>query len=265
MRGRAAEAQWAFKDARALAPSSACRLTTHLDRAYVARISGNEFWTAEELAHADALAYDVRWGASHGEERQLLVMLAVLHAPTDAPRAQRYASMYAQIGTENVDPSLALHQDKRAVAHEKYALGRIEQTQGRRDAAIAALQEAYAIFDGASFHYRASLSAAALAELTGEERWRAMSVHHASFYPDCPLATFAQGSLAREEAMPSELTPLQRQIARALWGGADPADLSRRFSRSMFTIENHIVAVFRAFGVASRAALLEEARRRCLA
>jgi DNA-binding CsgD family transcriptional regulator len=265
LRGRAAEAQWAFKDARTLAPSTACRLTAHLDRAYVARISGNEFWAAEELAHADALTYDVKWGTSHGEERQLLVTLAVLHAPTDAPRAQRYASMYSQIGTENVDPALAIHQDKRAVAHEKYALGRIEQTQGRRDAAIAALQEAYAIFDGASFHYRASLTAAALAELTGEERWRAASVHHAGFYPDCPLATFAEGSLAREEAMPSELTPLQRQIARALWGGADPAELSRRFSRSMFTIENQIAAVFQAFGVASRAALLEEGRRRCLA
>ena len=265
MRGRAAEAQWAFKDARTLAPSSACRLTAHLDRAYVARISGNEFWAAEELAHADALTYDVKWGTSHGEERQLLVMLAVLHAPTDAPRAQRYASMYAQIGTENVDPALALHQDKRATAHEKYALGRIEQTLGRREAAIAPLEEAYAIFDRASFHYRASLTAAALAELTGEERWRAASVHHASSYPDCPLAPFAQNALAREEAMPSELTPLQRQIARALWGGADPAELSRRFSRSMFTIDNQIAAVLRAFGVASRAALLEEARRRCLA
>ncbi len=265
MRGRAAEAQWAFKDARTLAPSAACRLTAHLDRAYVARISGNEFWAAEELAHADALTYDVKWGSSHGEERQLLVMLAVLHAPTDAPRAQRYASMYAQIGTENVDPALALHQDKRATAHEKYALGRIEQTLGRREAAIAPLEEAYAIFDRASFHYRASLTAAALAELTGEERWRAASVHHAGSYPDCPLAPFAQNALAREEAMPSELTPLQRQIARALWGGADPAELSRRFSRSMFTIDNQIAAVLRAFGVASRAALLEEARRRCLA
>jgi DNA-binding CsgD family transcriptional regulator len=231
----------------------------------VARISGNEFWAAEELAQADALAYDIRWETSHGEERQLLVMLAVLHAPTDAPRAQRYASMYSRIGTENVVPTLALNGDERAAAHAKYALGRIEQTLGRREAAIASLQEAYTIFDRASYHYRASLSAAALADLTGDEQWRAAGVRHASAYPDCPLATFAKNAGTGEDAMPSQLSPLQRQIARALWAGADPGDLSRRFSRSAFTIENQIGIVFRAFGVATRAALLEEARRRCLA
>jgi DNA-binding CsgD family transcriptional regulator len=265
MRGNPGQAQWAFKEARTLAPSATCRIMGHLDRAYVARIARNEFWALEELAQADALAFDVAWESSYGEERQVLVTLAVLHAPTDAARAQRYATMYSRMGTENVNPALAVHGDARALAHAKYAQGRIDQTLGRRAAAITSLREAYAIFDRASFHYRASLSAAALAELTGEERWRSASVHHASFYPDCPLATFAAGSLAREEAMPPELSPLQRQIARALWGGADPAELSRRFSRSMFTIENQIAAVLRAFGVTSRAALLEEARRRCLA
>ncbi len=264
MRGRAGEAQWAFKDARMLAPAASWRVMAHLDRSYVARISGNEFWSAEELAAADAMAYDVRWGTTHGEERQLLVMLAVLHAPTDAPRAQRYASMYSQLGTENVDPSLALNKDRRAVAHEKYALARIEQTLGRRDSAVAALQEAYAIFEAVSFHYRASLTASALAELTGDERWRKAGAHHASSYPDCPLATFTEEARAREEAMPAQLSPLQRQIARALWSGADPSELSRRFSRSMFTIENQIASILEAFGVTSRAALVDEARRRRL-
>jgi hypothetical protein len=264
MRGRAGEAQWAFKDARMLAPAATWRVMAHLDRSYVARISGNEFWSAEELAAADALAYEVSWGATRGEERQLLVMLAVLHAPTDAPRAQRYASMYAQIGTENVDPTLALHQDKRSAAHEKYALARIEQTLGRRDAAVAALREAYAVFDAVSFHYRASLTASALAELTGEERWRTLGAHHASSYPDSPLATFTEEARAREDAMPARLSPLQRQIARALWSGADTAELSRRFSRSMFTIEKQIANILEAFGVSSRAALHDEARRRRL-
>jgi DNA-binding CsgD family transcriptional regulator len=264
MRGHAAEAQWAFKDARALAPSTPWRVLAHIDRAYVARFSGNEFWAAEELAQADALAYDIRWETSHGEERQLLVMLAVLHAPTDAPRAQRYAAMYSQIGTENVVPMLALNGDERALAHQKYALGRIDQTLGRREAAIASLQEAHAIFDRTSFRYRASLSAAALAELTGEQHWRELSIRHASAYPDCPLATLAKNAGTAEEAMPSQLSPLQRQIVRALAAGADPGTLSKRFSRSTYTIENQIAIVLRAFGAESRAELVEEVRRRGL-
>ncbi len=265
MRGNPGQAQWAFKEARTLAPTATYRILGHLDRAYVARIARNEFWALEELAQADALAFDVAWESSYGEDRQILVTLAVLHAATDAARAQRYATMYARIGTENVNPALAVHGDARAVAHAKYAQGRIDQTLGRKAAAIGSLQEAYAIFDRASFHYRATLAASALAELTGEERWRAAALAHASRYPDCPLTSSAGQSVAREQAMPAQLSPFQRQIARALWGGADLVELSRRFSRSIYRIERQIETIYAAFGVVSRNALLDEARSRGLA
>ncbi len=264
MRGRAGEAQWAFREARGLAPAASWRALAHADRAYVARISGNDFWAGEELAAADAEANDVPWPATHGEERQLLVVLAVLHARADAPRAQRYASLYAQLGRENVDPALPGHFDQRAEAHERYAVGRIEQTLGRHETAVAALREAYAIFDAVSFRYRAALTAAALAELTGEEHWRRASARHSGAYPGAPLVRFTAEARAREEVMPAQLTPVQRQIARALWDGATPRELSRRFSRSTFTIENQIATILRAFGVSSPAALLDEAHRRSL-
>jgi tetratricopeptide (TPR) repeat protein len=264
MRGNPGQAQWAFKEARSLAPSATCRIMGHLDRAYVARIARNEFWALEELAQADALAFDVAWESSYGEERQVLVTLAVLHAPTDAARAQRYATMYSRMGTENVNPALAVHGDARALAHAKYAQGRIDQTLGRRAAAIASLREAYAIFDRASFHYRATLAASALAELTGDDQWCSAALGHASRYPDCPLTSMAGQSVAREQAMPAQLSPFQRQIARALWGGADVVELSRRFSRSIYRIERQIETVYAAFGVGSRNALLDEARNRGL-
>src|ERR1035437_1405669 len=265
MRGRPAEAQWTFRDARTLARNAPSRVMAHADRAYVARMSRNDFWAAEELAQADALAYEIRWESLFGEERQVLVMLAVLHAATDAPRAQRYAAMYSQIGTENVDPALALHGDPRAVAHARYAQGRIDQTLGRRDAAIAGLNAAYETFTASSFHFRATLTATALAELTGESSWRELAFRHANSYRDCPLATMADEAVAREDAMPAHLSPLQRQLARAVWAGADPAELSRRFSRSVYTIERQIDAILTAFGVSSRSELLDEARRRELA
>ena len=64
--------------------------------------------------------------------------------------------------------------------------------------------------------------------------------------------------------MPAQLSPLQRQIATALWNGAETAELSRRFSRSAYTIENQIAAVLRAFGVETKRELTDEARRRGL-
>jgi tetratricopeptide (TPR) repeat protein len=265
LRGRAGEAQWTFKDARALAPGAEWQVLVHLDRAYVARISRNEVWAIEELAEADRLARDIRWESAYDESRQILVTLAVLHAPVDAVRAQRYAATYSRIGSENVAPMWACSTDRRAFAHAKYAQGKIDQTLGRKDAAVASLLQAYEIFDSASYHYRSALTASALAEVTGEDRWREKAMQHAQRYPDCPLASVVESAVSRESAMPAELTPLQRQIARALWSGADSTDLSQRFSRSLYTIERQIAAVFTAFGVASRGALLEEARSRGLA
>jgi len=265
MRGNPGHAQWSFKEARAIAPSAPWRIMGHLDRAYVARVSGNEFWALEELAQADALAFDVAWESSYGEERQILVTLATMHAPSDASRAQRYATMYSRMGTESVNPALAVHGDPRAVAHARYAQGRIEQTLGRREAAIMALRDSFEIFERSSFHYRAVLAATALAELTGDEHWKRAINDHASYYPDCLLATAAERSMAREHAMPETLTPVQRQIARAFWSGIESAELSRRFSRSVYRIERQIEAIYAAFGVTSRAELHEEARRRGLA
>ena len=265
MRGRSGQAQWLFKDARAVAPSTAWRAMAHLDRAYVARIARNEAWALEELGEADRLAHEVRWESTFGEERQALVVLAVLHAPVDAGRAPRYASLYSQVGVENVDPRLAIAGDRRQRAAARYAQGLIDMTLGRPDAAVAALLEAYGIYDTAGHHYRATLAAAALAEVTGEAHWRDLSVAHASRYPDCPLAAVADDAVTREEAMPRPLSPLQRQIARALFAGADASELSYRFSRSMYTVERHIAVVFDAFGVHSRGELAAVARSRGLA
>lgn len=260
VRGRLARAQWAFKDARVLAPTHAWRVMSHLDRAFVARVANNEAWAIEELAEADRLARDVQWETANlDESRQILVMLAVLHAPVDAVRAQRYASTYSAIGVENLNPTLALNGDRRALGFTRYAQGRIDQTLGRHDAAVSALTEAYEIFQSASFHYRATLAASALAELTGEVRWRETAHTHARSYPNCPLAAMVDEAVSREEAMPRQLTPLQRQIARTLWSGADVKQLSARFSRSLYTIERQVAAVYEAFGVSSRTGLLEAA------
>ncbi|MBV9439553.1 MAG: helix-turn-helix transcriptional regulator [Candidatus Eremiobacteraeota bacterium] len=264
MRGEAARAQWTFKDAKAIAPSPAWQTMAHLDRAYVARIANNEPWAIEELDEADRLARRVPWESTFGEERQALVMLATLYARVDPIRAQRYAATYSRIGVENVNPALAIAGDRRTIAMAKYAKGLIDLTTGRKEAAIPALREAYGIYRDANHHYRATLAAAALAEATGEAHWAETSRSHAARYPNSPLATVAQDAIASEEAMPKELTAFQRQLARAAIAGVDSAELSRRFSRSLYTIEKQLAAVFHAFGATSRHELIAEARRRGL-
>lgn len=264
MRGDSGGAQWMLKEARSVAPSDAYRVGAHLDRSYIARIAGNEAWALEELSEADRLAHGVTWESTFGEERLVLSTLAVLNAPTDVARAQRWAAYLARIGVEGINPTSAASNDRRTIGFAKYAQGRIDQMLGRREPAAAALREAYSTFDAIGHHYRAALAAIALADLTGEGLWRERALGHTQAYPDCPMMRMADRSGTTEEGMPPQLSPLQRQIARALFAGGDPAGMSKRFSRSRYTIDRQVEAVLDAFGVTGRTALVEEARKRGL-
>ena len=61
--------------------------------------------------------------------------------------------------------------------------------------------------------------------------------------------------------MPASLSPLQKQVARALAGGAEVPEVSRALSRSVYTIERQVDAVYAAFGVRSRSEFLASARQ----
>ena len=178
MHGQAAEAQWFFRDASGIAPSSAWQSMAHLDRSFVAQISRNEAWALDELAEAVRLAKTVAWGQTHGEERLALVSLAVLLAPVDAAQALQYAATCSLLGTDNVNPSLAIAGDRRGIGFEKFAFGRIEQMLGNRDSAQASFEEAYEIFAPVNYHYQAILAASALAEVTGDPVWLTRTHEH---------------------------------------------------------------------------------------
>lgn len=260
MRGRPGPAQWSFKDARSSAPSAAWSVMAHLDRAFVARLAGNEAWALEEIAEGDRLGHTIRWESTFGEERLALLTLAVLIAPSNAARAQRYASTYSSIGTEAVHPTLAINGDRRARAFERYAQGRIDQVLGRDNAAIRALSDAYGIFVDIRYAYQSAMAATALAEVTGEPSWREKALVHASAYPSCPLVEMANNAPREEVPISVMLSPLQRQVARALCGGAEMAEISRSLSRSIYTIERQIAAVYDVFGVRTRAEFVASAR-----
>jgi tetratricopeptide (TPR) repeat protein len=265
MRGESAKAQWYFRDAAAVAPSPAWKCIAHLDRAHVARVGHNEAWALDELSEAVRIAHGVAWGQTFGEERAGLVMLAILLAPVDAAEAQRYAATYSMLGTESVSPTLALSRERRNLGWEKYARGLIDTTLGSRETALANLRVAYDVYAPIEHHYMAAQIAAALGQLTGDAGWIAKAAAHAAKYPGAPAGPKAGEPGLRSDATLDSLSPLQRQIARAHWSGLDIDGLSRRFSRSLYTVERHLSEIYAAFGVASAAALRDEALRRGIA
>jgi tetratricopeptide (TPR) repeat protein len=255
LRGESGKAQWMFRDSKAIAPTPAWQVMAHVDRAYVARMNRNEMWAVDELLHAHELARDIVWSSTTGEERQALVTLAALLAPVDMGHAQHYVSTYIRLGAFNLDPTLAIVHDRRAIGFERYASGRVSQVLGHVASAVKAFEAAYAIFDEAGHHFRAALAAQGLAETTKSETWNEVARRHASAFPNSAL--YARLTEAPSTQMPllNNLTPMQRQLAAALREGLSMPELSQRFSRSEFTLKGEIATVYEAFGVRDRSGL----------
>ena len=261
--GDPGRAQWLFKDSKALAPTLAWQVIAHVDRAFVARMNGNEAWAAEELALAHTLAREVEWDSTHGEERQALVMLAELFASTDMAQAQGYVSTYGRLGRDSLDPTLAAAHDRRTVAYEKYAAGRVQTVLGNVKLAKDSLEFSYDVFAQIRHPYRAALAAAALYELTEDGQWLDKARSQAAHFAKSPLyRKLSELDRVEEQRVLSGLTPMQRQIAIALSQGAELDALSQQFSRSTFTLEKQIEIIFAALGVQSRHALRAELRQR---
>ena len=183
-------------------------------------------------------------------------MLAVLFSPTDMAQAQHYVSLYMQLGRANVDPRRSRTTGARS-RFEKYALGRVQQVLGNDALAIRSFEAAYEIFE------RGRLSLPLRAGRDGDVRddarrrlARARSRSRRGFPAQrCSARLLHTRAMASENARLLELTPMQRQIAFALCEGLDLAELSRRFSRSAFTLGKHVEAVYQRLGVKNRKAL----------
>src|SRR5476649_2447753 len=264
MRGDAARAQWLFRDASTAAPNPSYQTMSHLDRSYVARISGNEAWALNELDDAVQMARGVAWGQTFGEERAALVTLAVLLAPIDPAEAQKYAATYSLLGVESISPQFAA-KSKNVVAAERYANARIAHTLGDRESALSNYTQAYGVFAEMGYHYQAMLAASALAELTGDAIWLGSTREHLSHYPGCPFSAQTPEAGLKNDPVLESLTPLQRQLARSHWSGMNIDQLSQRFSRSLYTVERHIADIYAAFGVKSADGLRDQAIQRGLA
>ncbi len=256
MRGDSARAQWLFRDSKEVAPSDAWRVLSHADRAYVARMNRNEAWARDELMQAQAISRTVTWAETIGEERQALVILAGLFAPVDMGQAQRYVSTYIRMGKDGVDATLAIAHDRRATGFTQYASGCVNQVLGNTESATQAFETAYAIFDEADHHFQAALAAQKLAEVTGASVWIERARSHAGHFPKSAFYRYMNERISRPVTPWIEgLTPMQRQLALSVCEGLDSAQLSRRFSRSEFTIKREVQNLYALFNVRSQGAL----------
>ena len=258
-----------LKRASRVAPSEAWQVMALCDRTHLAQSLGERRFTEQELDEVSEIAERVEWRAIAGEERVALLLLAVLHAPTDGALALSYIARFQETG-RRFDGLLSANEDRRVKALADYSLGFVYARLNYRDDALLFLKDAWETFDAIGYDWRAARCAKEIASLTHDETCSGRAAEKIAAYPRSWIAAEVAETLGLTRSaapMPSSarqsrngrdalLTPAQREVYRSLMDGIAVTEIARLSNRSEYTIRNHIKAIFKAFNVNSRAALM---------
>lgn len=252
-----------LKQALAAANSDAWRVAALADRAYLAAALGEKRWAAQELRDAHELAGAVDWNGIAGEEKLALPVLAELFSSRDPSVAINYVTTFTNVG-KNYPRILSSNRDRRIEALEAYSLGKVQLALGEAREAKRLLTTAWSIYDKLGMQWRAARTALALGEIEDGEVWRQRARVALEPFPRSWLAR-RKGDAASADIATSgdaaNLTAAQRLVLDLLLEGRGTDQIAQTLGRSTFTVRNHIKAIFKAFGVSSRSALIVKATR----
>lgn len=242
-----------------VAPTEAFKAIVQLDRAHFARFIGERNWSLDELASAEAAAEQIDWNATTGDERVGLLLLAESFSETDTERARFYLARFA--GLDKIrSPAQLFAFDHRLDAIAAYARGVVELACGDT-CAEETLRRAFALFDDFGYAWRAGRTALALYRASSKERW----LHEAKRQLNQYLRSWLGEELRLAKAGKSfrvQLPPQQQRVFAMLCHKMTTEQIADKLGLSPHTVRNHLKAVFKAYGVNNRSALVAEAARR---
>jgi len=187
-----------------------------------------------------------------------------LFAARDPSVAIGYVTTFTNVG-KNYPRILSSRRDVRVQALEEYSLGKVQLALGEQKEARRLLSSAWSIYDRLGIDWRAARAALALAAIDDGEKWHARAQKALKAYPRSWIARDqAREMPAIALAVPPEaanLTPAQRAVFEMLLDGRGTDEIAGALGRSAFTVRNHIKAIFKAYGVSSRSALIVKATR----
>lgn len=249
-----------LKMAGEIAPSAPWRAMTLLDRAYLARCIGEPLWSRSELAEAQEILESVAWGDMDDEERVALVLAAELCASVNSGRAASYLAKFFGL-RDAINPQLHFRYDERLTALAEYANGVVQAQLGNRKSASAALRKAWNVYNEIGYDWRAARCALRLYELTQDAQWQDRAREKLRNYAGSWLYDELRGR--RDVDLPP-VTFAQKRVLDLLVAGKTTEQIAQATGTRPYTIQNHIKAMLRAFGVPSRSVLIAEAVKRGL-
>jgi len=244
-------------------------LTLTLDTSYhaialihaanIAGMVGDRFSESRYVTLAGALLLRDDEDALDIERRTALLGFATAAGPAHLETARRIMTLYDRSKPRRT-AMLAFESDRRVEALELYARGRVALLGGDTKSGTAALQQSLDLWTRLNCRLRVALTANDLRMATGDARYAGIAL---DALRDAPQAWLRPPLEHRaDDALPlAKLTAAERRVLIALCEGKKAREIAGEFGRSFNTINNHTRAIFTAFGVRNRTALVAQCAR----
>jgi DNA-binding CsgD family transcriptional regulator len=255
LQGNELAAFGSFKKAGKMAPSDHWSVLCYLDRALLARNTGEAAFASEQLQEASEIAQRISWSEVTGEEREALLVLAELYAYEDPAIAEQYLARFRSLKS-SVTPMFSYGSDPRVRGFESYSQGIAWLRLGDTQEGKAALTEAWSIFEDFNYGWRAALCALGLFEATNDKRWIERAARKIAPWPKSWIARRIAESKTSTVVPLERIPPAKREVLELLRSGQRNADIAKKLGRSPHTVRNQLAQLFQTFDVKSRAELV---------
>ncbi len=227
--------------------------------AHLSAAVGDHFAASRYLELAGALVLRGDQVGIDVERRIAMLGFAVYAPSTAVETTRRILTLYERSRPRRTE-LLALENDRRLEAYELHARGRLLLAERKTTQGVAELKRSLELFTKLAYRLRAAMVAADLLAVTGDRQYAETALDALRNTPKAWLRPSLERR-AREGDPISQLTPAERRVLAELCKGRKSREIAETFGRSFNTINNHTRAIFTAFGVRSRAALVAECAR----
>jgi DNA-binding CsgD family transcriptional regulator len=246
-----AAAYFAAREAAVVAPAAPDRALAETLSATTSALLGDRNAEKLHFGRAWAILRSGKWQASDGAAASALLTFAAEAARSMLGEARKSLALYRALAPKVGTPG-AVASDRRTLAFEALAAGRVAEAAGDDVAAERLYQKALDTFEGLGYAMRAAVVALDLRRITGDA---AYVTPIKAALTRAPQAWFGK-QLAAQDGPLERLSPAELVVLAHLLRGDTAKAIGEKLERSPFTISNHTRRIFQAFEVNSRSKVI---------
>ncbi|HEX3464289.1 MAG TPA: LuxR C-terminal-related transcriptional regulator [Candidatus Elarobacter sp.] len=233
-----------------------------VDAAIVAGIVGDRFSERRYLELAGALLLRGDQVNLDGDRRMATLAYVGTVPAANVETARKVMTLYERTRPKGsaAGDLTAWEGDRRLDAYAGYARGKLAVAEGATQQGVTELERSLEAWTRLGYRLRTAITANVLRTVTGDRRFAQIALDALRNTPNAWLRESLERRTTEDDPL-GQLTPAERRVLTELCKGRKAREIAATFDRSFNTINNHTRAIFSAFGVRSRAALVAECAR----